>query len=248
MPESDQNAAQLRRDAMDYWESDGIPDIVTGATLTVLAGSAFLLRLVPGQPTGNWGWLIGSLAVGWVPAAIVYLVWFYNSHEEFIERFKTRFTYPRTGYVAPPSYWTAIPQQSGTLARSLARPRVLQPIYRARFLFTLALIIMTIFPVPFYERFTKWGWVTWGIIQIFLLLRGAPAAISSHKRKLARNKLYWVDILFWPAFWGCLALLVVEHDFAIALYIFILGPGCFMILKGAVFFVWYLHRHPLPRV
>src|SRR5215472_4239894 len=134
-PEPDQDAVQLRRNAMEYWRSDGIPDIVSGVAWIIFPGAFCLLPFVPEQPTGNWGWLIGSLAVGSIPLGIVFGAWFSNSREEIIERIKTRLTYPRTGYVAPPSYWEGIPRKKSAATLWLNQHPAIRFACRLIFLF-----------------------------------------------------------------------------------------------------------------
>src|ERR1041384_8810141 len=59
-----------------------------------------------------WSWLTGSLALLWMPAAFISAVWFWQHREETSGWLKARITYPRTGYVAPPSYHSEEPGTS----------------------------------------------------------------------------------------------------------------------------------------
>src|SRR5712671_33106 len=86
MPETSSAILEAKRRARDYWDIDGLPALLAGAT-TVLLGIVWLY-------TGNrsvWDFL---------------LFWAFFSpllkSKKTIEWLKGRITYPRTGYVAPP--------------------------------------------------------------------------------------------------------------------------------------------------
>src|SRR6478736_7842102 len=95
--------------AKEYWSSDGIPALVFGAAYIVLfleiCAWVGLLYLIP-YLNRNWLWLFNSALVAFPVAGFLSVVWFGLRHEDIIEFVKSRTTYPRTGYVAPPSYWT----------------------------------------------------------------------------------------------------------------------------------------------
>jgi len=86
MPETSSAILEAKRRARDYWDIDGLPALLAGAT-TVLLGVVWLY-------TGDrsvWDFL---------------LFWAFFSpllkSKKTIEWLKGRITYPRTGYVAPP--------------------------------------------------------------------------------------------------------------------------------------------------
>lgn len=84
MYETSSEILEVKRRARDYWDIDGLPALLTGAT-TVLMGVL---------------WLCGN------PYASFFVLWFslplYSTNRKILEWLKGRITYPRTGYVAPP--------------------------------------------------------------------------------------------------------------------------------------------------
>ena len=87
MPETSNAILEAKRRARDYWDIDGLPALLAGAT-TVLFGVAWL-------PTDRpWP---GAAFVLWL------IAWFFLVESKgILEWLKSRITYPRTGYVAPP--------------------------------------------------------------------------------------------------------------------------------------------------
>lgn len=250
-PEPDRDAAQLRRDAMEYWKSDGIPDLVSGVAFTILGAVGCICPFIPGQPTGNWGWLVGSLAVGSIPLGIVFLVWFSNSREEIIERLKTRLTYPRTGYVAPPSYWEEIPRRKSAVSRWLDE----HPAVRfACGLIVFFAILHFAISYPTFRRNLLWVWLAWVFLpslfeELMIVRRNPkkPAPVEPNPRTRTKNKLFWIDLVFLPTYLGLIVLFAVNHNKIGVILVFMLGPGLSLIIKGALFLAWYIHRHPLVR-
>ena len=89
MYETSNAVLEARRRARDYWDIDGLPALLAGAT-TVLVG----IMLSPPDIHRPWS---GAALVLWLVA------WFFLAEcKGTLEWLKTRITYPRTGYVAPP--------------------------------------------------------------------------------------------------------------------------------------------------
>jgi len=90
MSETSNAILEARRRARDYWDIDGLPALLAGAA-TVSFGVLLL-------PTDNHlpGWWGAGLTLG------VVAVYFFAESKRALEWLKSRITYPRTGYVAPP--------------------------------------------------------------------------------------------------------------------------------------------------
>lgn len=251
-PEPDRDAAQLRHDAMEYWKSDGIPDLVSGVAFTIFFGSIICTwRFIHGQPTGDWGWLVGSLGLASLPLGFVFLVWFSNSREEIIERIKARLTYPRTGYVAPPSHWEQIPREKSAVALWFDR----HPTVRfARGLIFFFAFLYAVASFPTFKRNALWIWLAWAILpslfeELMIVRRNPkkPAPVEPNPRSRTKNKLFWINLVFLPTYLGLIVLFAVNHNKIGVILVFMLGPGLSLIIKGALFLAWYIHRHPLVR-
>jgi hypothetical protein len=87
MPETSNAILEAKRRARDYWDIDGLPALLAGA-YTVLVG---LIWLPTDRP---WP---GAAFVLWLGAWV-----FVAEIKGTLEWLKSRITYPRTGYVAPP--------------------------------------------------------------------------------------------------------------------------------------------------
>ena len=106
--------SDVARRARGYWRADGIPLLLGAFIYSVFLGIfCFLwfnaLRLSDFK--GNWfsesfvgpfvGFAIATMPF-WLLASAI---WLAGNWEDLVEWFKLRLTYPRTGYVTPPSYW-----------------------------------------------------------------------------------------------------------------------------------------------
>jgi hypothetical protein len=108
-----QDAEQVGR-ARDYWKADGIPTLVAGVLYLAVGGLLWVFSFVVDHIDllkRNWffdslvgpiGALLFATSPFWIIGAVI---WLSVNWEDLIEWFKVRITYPRTGYVAPPSYW-----------------------------------------------------------------------------------------------------------------------------------------------
>jgi hypothetical protein len=91
--DSARETSSYGRRAATYWSVDGLPEILRGLALVVLAGSASFWRAH--HPTARVGLyyviLFGGMAV-----------YFFLLERIFLDSLKSRITYPRTGYAQPP--------------------------------------------------------------------------------------------------------------------------------------------------
>lgn len=88
MTDIDSEIVEAGRRAKTYWEIDGLPAILVGAS-TILIGLPFYFA----DFQSAWS----------LPAVAAFiLLWPVLNKKETLEKLKARITYPRTGYVAPP--------------------------------------------------------------------------------------------------------------------------------------------------
>jgi hypothetical protein len=243
--------------AKDYWFSDGIPALVFGAAYIVLflelcAPFALLYSI---RHIGNnwlWLWFSNSALVAFPVALFLSVQWFVLWHEDIIEFIKSRITYPRTGYVAPPSYWTEKEEDTDSPPNTL-----------------LGAVFRLIGRLPIFEsglgrRVRAWLWIlfwAWllGLFEpswlpaklrwvfIATLALPSPASFKEFRRKVANDKREWTKGLGFT-----LGVLVVfsflwkQHPtFGVVLFLF--SPGILLMLGGAIELTRYLRRNPLPR-
>jgi hypothetical protein len=254
-PESAIEQADHR--AKEYWFSDGIPALVFGAAYIVLLLEVCaifgLLYLLP-HVRSNWLWLFNSAFVASPVAVFLSLVWFGLWHEDIIEFIKSRITYPRTGYVAPPSYWTEKEEERekppATLPGAVLRWIDRLPIFESR----PGRIVRACLRVLF------WVWVL-GILEpswlppklrwIFIatVALPSPSRFREFRRKAAQDKRQWIKVLGFPlsvlAFIAFFFLLK-QHP-TVGMVLFLLSPGGLVMLGGTIDLARYLHSNPLPR-
>lgn len=241
MNDSTQRVSQVSLEAWDYWQDDGIPTLISGIAFTLMVAPLVALYFVFLLFSRNADWFAGFLIL-WMLAAFAILVWFSNIYEEFAERMKMRFTYPRTGYVAPPSCWPGSPLERTDFGRWVKRYR---PLYMVVVFLEMIFCVFYLAATPTVQHYMQWVMI--GLVMLCVLTY-APSAINLYSRKLAKNKLYWIEIISWPIGFAALTLLLLaKHIGSIVIGAILLAPGIFMILKGALFLFWYLHRHPLSK-
>ena len=242
--------------AKEYWLSDGIPALVFGAAYIVLfleiCACLALLYLIP-HVGSNWLWFFNSAFVASPVAIFLSVAWFGLWQEDIIEFIKSRTTYPRTGYVAPPSYWTEEGQR-----RRMMPPNTLlrgcSPVDRSP---------------PVFESRT-WPEIE-DVVMDFVLDMAAghlPALLASYKTPMGlhcrlgfakprvlqgfrqRSPLIngngpRASVLLSACLWWSLAF----SGSNIPLWhgpVFV-EPGVFLMLGGAIELTRYLRRNPVPR-
>jgi hypothetical protein len=247
---------QADRRAKEYWLSDGIPALVFGAAYIVLfleiCACFALLYLIP-HVGSNWLWFFNSAFVASPVAIFLSVAWFGLWQEDIIEFIKSRTTYPRTGYVAPPSYWTEKEEEKDSPPGTL-----------------LGAVLRWIGHLPVFEsglgrRLRTWLWIlfwTWllGIFQpswlptklrwVFIVAWAlpSPASFREFRRKVATHKREWTK-----GFGFTFGVLVVVIGFlwkqhpTFGMVLFLLSPGIFLMLGGAIELTRYLRRNPVPR-
>jgi len=105
------------RRAAAYWFIDGLPEIVAGAGLVALGGGAVLFHQI--EPH-SWPFRVTFLVLAFVSLTVVF-----GLHRSISLFLKSRVTFPRTGYVRPPSEYEEVAKRESVLTLGLegdARP------------------------------------------------------------------------------------------------------------------------------
>lgn len=106
MPNAESPVVAAERRAWNYWFIDGLPNLVAGLACLVLSSTfIILMHYRHTRPL-----MIGLAILGIVIWGAVYI-----RLRQTLEWLKTRITYPRTGFAAPP-YFTDDPKPTSDLA------------------------------------------------------------------------------------------------------------------------------------
>jgi len=248
--------------AKEYWSSDGIPALVFGAAYIVLfleiCAVLGFLYLLP-RVGSSWLWLFNSAFVASPVGVVLSVLWFALWHEDIIEFIKARITYPRTGYVAPPSYWTDEDDKETEEPPSTLPGAVLRWIDRlvifesgfGRIVRACLRILFWIWVLGIFEP--SWLPPRLRLIFIATLALPSPSRFREFRKKAAHDKWQWIKVLGFPlsvvAFIGVLIFLkqpLKQHP-TVGMALFWLSPGVLIMLGGAIALARYLHRNPLPR-
>jgi hypothetical protein len=253
-PESAIEQADHR--AKEYWFSDGIPALVFGAAYIVLllevCAFLSLLYLLP-HVGSNWLWLFNSAFVASPVAVFLSFVWFGLWLEDIIEFVKSRITYPRTGYVARPSYWTEKEEGEeppATLPGAVLRWIDRLPIFESglgRMVRACLRILFWVWILGIFEP----AWLPPKLRWIFIatLVLPSPSRFREFRRKAAHDKRQWIKALGFPlSVLPVIAIgfLLKQHP-TVFMVLFLFSPGVLVMLGGALALARYLHRNPLPR-
>lgn len=221
-----QNVSPGRR-AAAYWFVDGLPEIVNGVSLVLIAGMGLVWQAY--APNGSWAKLYFLV----VAAGFVVLWWKGNA---VVDSLKSRLTYPRTGYVPPPEEAEPGPAMTMLSIRSWPEPNENTTSFRQR---TVILV---------------WWWVSVGLngnvnaegqgwigaaSVVFL-----AAALYWSARKSERPYRWWsllaLALTALVFFWVDLSAMLRR------LLPLVLAGGWFL-AQGVCTLVQYLRENPYPR-
>jgi hypothetical protein len=226
------------------WEEDGVPAIVAGVVYSIVAGSILTLCSTMINTSPAWGWLTVSLLVLWLPGAFIFTNWYWQNREDICEWIKARITYSRTGYVAPPSYWTRETSVNNQvlfwimdwMERHPRYERASQRIATLFFyVFLVAKLGATFHVSARLESVISYFWIVVGVGFL-------PSLVKHYLIKLKKNQLYWIEIIGVPVFLLAIILLWQKHRMLNSTLL-VLAPGIYMILKGALFLVRYFYLY-----
>lgn len=226
MPETSTAILEAKRRARDYWDIDGLPAFLAGA-YTVLLG---VLWLPPDSHRSRWG---AALGLG------LFALLFLSGSEKTLKWLKSRITYPRTGYVAPPKAGPDPERDPYTIISITKEPEAQGPLAplegrasRKAFEFS---------DFPFLSFLLLW----W--LFSFNSWIASLSCLATALWFWWRNKKDppWFEIAG-AAIAGLLSAILTVNDrrrFCIVFIVF----GASGMVKGATLLVRYLRQHPAPQ-
>jgi hypothetical protein len=229
--DSAEQTASYGRRAARYWFVDGLPELLFGLALIVMAGVAFLLFMeTPGPWNGPWR-ALGILAI--YAVFVLYLF----SERGVLDFLKARFTYPRTGYVQPPDEkeWRAETMTTLSLLRPDPPAREDVTFFRLRTVWPI-LMVLCLF-VPHGSPIGRW----------FAPLVTPALAVTLYAVNRSTDHPY----RWWSALILALAGLMfvwVHVPAALQWPLPFLLMGAWLVAQGTYTLVRYLRANPYPRM
>jgi hypothetical protein len=215
------------RRAAAYWFEDGLPEIVVGVPLILMSVAGVLLRL----------YLDLWIRVFYVAAAACFFV-VVVFHRHVLDLLKAHITYPRTGYVRPPTLPPA-PDPDQVLGLHLDRPAAPasnQNVTRFPFV-----IVMTFGVMPILAGSYGLGGA-WSLPAAMVVISGLIYVFqhdSEHEYSL------WSVLPLAAS--GFLPFVIGTPDRILRFLPWLFG-GIWLLVRGAWTLTRYLHRHPRPQV
>ena len=215
MSQSAGTVIQARNRAWQYWNTDGLSIMVFGFA-SLLQGIAYLWDHHERRSIGPIFLIVLSL-------------WIYVDHlfwRKIVGWLKARITYPRTGYVAIPSFMPTLTAAGGFKLSRRAIPTVIF------ITFFCALIGFTSISYP------RWSGA----------LAAIPFAVFTWFRRM-KDGPRGIFALYHPLPLLCCSLVLIlgrinNND---AMFITLIGLGAQFILIGATQLSRYLREHPVPQ-
>jgi len=212
------------RRAAAYWFTDGLPEIVAGAGLVALGGGAVWFDQI--EPH-SWPVRVTFMVLSLVSLMVVFCL--NRSISLFL---KSHVTFPRTGYVRPPSEWEEVAKNETLLTLGLdggTRPPD-QNVTRFRTSTICVMILAQIFagaiPSPFGLPIAMSG----AAILLYVLHRNSE------------RPYHWASVLLLPAAGVGAMLLRMSQDENYWTAVFI--GGAWLAVQGVWRLLGYVRRNP----
>ena len=213
MSETSTAILDAKRRARDYWDIDGLPALLAGA-VTVLLGAVWMYKSDRSVQD-------------------LLLLWFFFypllESKKILEWLKSRITYPRTGYVAPPKEAPYSRRDPYTITSIIKEP--VAPIDRKAS--RKAIGILKVPLLVFVLWFADFGWM----ICVACL---ASALLLWQKYE---DDPPWFEIA--GAAIAGLVILPVPGSRRLAVLLLVFGAAS--MVKGAKLLIRYLRQHPAPQ-
>ena len=218
-----------------YWFADGLPTLTAGVGSLALAFFMLYSRHRPATPI-----TIGVLLVAFFLYGAVLL-----RYKQVVEWLKSKFTYPRTGYVSAPYFvedpslpvdFVTLSLQGADAQRPTDADRVRADRKKRAFIVGGPLLLMTIATMFIANR---WICAVAGVVLAGALWLGA--------RK--DERLSWIVLVGFP-FIGfyMTAFLAVHVSGPDRVAYFLAGGGALFVLEGAWKLIHYLRLNPRPEL
>lgn len=199
--------SEIVRRARAHWRADGLPMLVAaGIYLSVVCGllafGYFVHRLPSLRHNSFVDNFVGPVFVllfitspFWI---LAFAIWVETYWEDIIEWWKGRLTYPRTGYVAPPSYWKHSAEIE-TLQPESKIERTLQAL-GSFWLWLFVLLLLSAFSANLHRR----SYVI--LLTTLLAVRVVRVALYPARTTVSKHRSAWMrrGALVWPvlnSFW-----------------------------------------------
>ncbi len=230
--ESQPAIVEAERRAWNYWFVDGLPSLVAGTTSLAIALVLYLLA--PPWRT------LHVVAILVFLLGVCVCIWMRLRMREVITWMRTRTTYPRTGYVAPPDFTQdgPMPVDLTVLSVQGADGKLLQQAERNRRDAKLrSWVAVTLFLIPVMIPF----WVGSPLIAA-----GAGALLGMAVWLATRwhARLWWFALSSFPLLAIYLSMFSAFRFDHVAY--FMGGGGVVLVTQGIVALALYLRRNPLP--
>jgi hypothetical protein len=212
------------RRAAAYWFIDGLPEIVAGIGFVALGGGLLWFHQI--QPH-SWSVRVAFVALGIMSLMIVFV------YDRSIGLFlKSRVTFPRTGYVRPPSDWEQVSQRETFISLGLGGDRRPPDQNVTHFRSSTVRVVIC-------------GQVLAGLVAKPIGLPIAMSAVAILVYALHRNSerpYHWASVLPLPAAGlGAMCLHMGQDDNS---WTAVLIGGVWLSAQGAWRLLGYMRRHP----
>jgi len=217
--------------AWSYWFADGLPTLTAGVGSLLIAFVLLYSRHRPATPLTVATMLIALFLYG-----VVLL-----RYKQVVEWLKSKFTYPRTGYVSAPYFAedNTLPLDFTTLSLQGAdarRPSDVERVRadRKRRTFLVAALVLVVTTATMFIA-SRWICAVAGVVLAAALWLGARRD----------ERLSWIVLLGFP-FIGfyMTAFLFVRVSGPDRVAYFLAGGGVLFVLEGAWKLIQYLRSHP----
>ena len=212
------------RRAAAYWFIDGLPEIVAGIGIAGLGGGAAWFGQI--RPH-SWSDRTAFVVLGLISLMVVFV--YGRSISLFL---KSRVTFPRTGYVRPPSDWEKVSRQETILSLGLVGEQRPPDQNVTRFQSSTIAVVMLANVVA-------------GVIAKPIGLPIAMSAVAVLLYALHRNSerpYHWASVLPLPVAGIGAMLLHMQQD--VNAWTAVLIGGVWLAAQGGWRLMGYLRRHP----
>lgn len=213
------------RRAASYWFADGLPEMLFGLALVIMAAMMFLWRLYAPKP-----WIrLDSLIV------VAGFIFYYLMERKILDFLKSQVTYPRTGYAQPPE---EVPRRVQTLTTLSLRPGPPAKENVTSFQWRTVMLVFW-FCYPFILNGNPLG--RWAVPVLTPALAITLFAVN---RRSERPYRWWSALIL--ALAG-LVFVWVDVPAPLQRALPLLLAGGWLLAQGACTLVHYLRANPYPR-
>lgn len=212
--------------AWNYWFVDGLTNLVVGLNTLLAACICSFPPRWPPKPLALVLWASGLICYGAVTVR----------YKEIVEWLKARTTYPRTGYVAPPTPDSSEAANLVTLSlATTGTPPEIQALrIQRRTTWTIIIALSTLAYFAFLVIHARWIWTVGGVLF--------SIAMTIARRSFQCS---WILPVGFPIL-GLYITTFVPNNVG-ADYFFV-GMGLLFVLDGGTTLIRYLLQNPRPKV